>query len=156
MKTRHMYKRQVKKRGNSSRSFNGRGPCLFVLEPDDPLLEEKIKKLEENPYPKYRINHMSWWERELPSRAEMGEGLENLRKHGNRVDYILTHCTHNVLRCRLDDGRGKYRRDCLSDYFQEIRQSVAYKYWLFGHFHTDRVFKNERSRCLYRQMMRLL
>ena len=30
---------------------------------------------------------VSWWERELPSEQEMSEGIENLKKYGNKVDY---------------------------------------------------------------------
>lgn len=73
-----------------------------ILEPDDPDFKEKKKRLDKAPFALYRINHMSWWERELPSEEEMKEGLNNLAKQNNKVDYILTHSP--ILHC-LDKWR---------------------------------------------------
>jgi len=40
---------------------------------------------------------IDWWAREAPTYAEMDYGLENLEKHGNKVDYIISHnCPKNV------------------------------------------------------------
>lgn len=47
----------------------------------------------------FRIEHISWWKEELPNFAEMNEGLNNLRKHNNKVDYIISHtCSSNTLK----------------------------------------------------------
>ena len=59
-----------------------------ILEPDDPNFKEKKKQLDKDPFALYRINHVSWWERELPSENEMEMGLNNLKKENNKVDYI--------------------------------------------------------------------
>jgi len=40
----------------------------------------------------FRINHVSWWKQELPSEEEMEHGRQTLTAHGNKVDYIITHC----------------------------------------------------------------
>lgn len=40
----------------------------------------------------FRVNHVSWWERELPNQEEMDEGRKNLAEHNNEVDFIITHC----------------------------------------------------------------
>lgn len=48
----------------------------------------------------FRINHISWWQEELPSQKEMDEGIENLVKYGNKVDYIITSLpTNKDFRC---------------------------------------------------------
>jgi hypothetical protein len=55
-----------------------------ILEPDDPDFKIKKKKLDErNAW--YRINHKTWWERELPSNEEMQEGLDNLQYRGYKI-----------------------------------------------------------------------
>lgn len=55
-----------------------------ILEPEDPLFKEKKKRLDRDPYARYRINHVTWWERELPSEAEMQEGSA-----GDPADHIV-------------------------------------------------------------------
>ena len=34
----------------------------------------------------------SWWPEEIPSQEELNEGIENLKRNENKVDYIITHC----------------------------------------------------------------
>lgn len=59
-----------------------------ILETDDP----RIAEWQYDYCKMFRINHISWWQEELPSQKEMDEGIENLVKYGNKVDYIITHC----------------------------------------------------------------
>lgn len=127
-----------------------------ILDPADPDFKDKKRKLDRNPYALYRVAHVSWWERELPSGEEMEEGQKNLEKLGNKVDYIITHSPYTSLLRQIDGGSGLYRRDRLTDYLQEIRDSVAYKHWLFGHMHINRTFYWERSSCIYEQIVRIL
>lgn len=127
-----------------------------ILEPDDPDFKEKKRRLDRDPYALYRINHVSWWERELPNEEEMSEGLRNLQKRNHKVDYIITHSPYTSLLAQMDGGSGLYRRDRLTDYLQEIQQTVDYKAWFFGHMHVNQAFHWERSYCLYEQILRLL
>lgn len=127
-----------------------------ILEPDDPDFKEKKKRLGKDPFALYRINHISWWERELPNEEEMNEGMVNLEKQNNKVDYIITHSPYTSLLRQMDGGSGLYQRDRLTDYLQEIKQNVDYKAWLFGHMHQNKTFHWERSSCLYEQIIRIL
>lgn len=127
-----------------------------ILEPDAPDFKEKKKRLDRNPFALYRINHISWWERELPNEEEMKEGFINLIKKNNKVDYIITHSPYTSLLKKMDGGFGSYQSDRLTDYLQEIKQTVDYKHWLFGHMHQNRTFHWERSSCLYEQIIRIL
>lgn len=127
-----------------------------ILEPDEPDFKEKKKRLDRNPFALYRINHMSWWERELPNEEELKEGLVNLEKYDNKVDYIITHSPYTSLLRQMDGGSGLYQSDRLTDYLQEIKQTVEYKHWLFGHMHVNHTFHWERSSCLYEQIIRIL
>lgn len=125
-----------------------------ILDPEDPDFRKKKRMLDRD-HVFYRVKRRSWWEREMPSEEEMQEGIVNLKKEGNKVDYILTHCTYNALLPQLDGGSGTYERDYLSDYFQTIKQTVDFKHWLFGHFHMNKTFHWERASCLYEQIIRI-
>lgn len=122
-----------------------------ILDPDDPDFMEKRKRLNHGFLP-YRIKHYSWWEDELPSQAEMDEGIKNLKKHNNQVDFIVTHCcassTQELLR------HGVYKSDRLTDYFETIRQKVTFKKWFFGHYH-DNLNVNEKETLIYEQLIRV-
>lgn len=127
-----------------------------ILEPDDPNFKEKKKQLDKKPYALYRINHVSWWERELPSEEEMQEGWNNLEKQNNEVDYIITHSPYTSLLREMDGGSGLYKSDYLTDYLQKIKQIVKYKKFFFGHMHQNVNFNLEKAICIYEQIIRIL
>ena len=62
-----------------------------VLEMDDPDFERKYRELR---FARkfFRINHVSWWEGELPTGETLDAAWENLLLHGKKVDYVLSHC----------------------------------------------------------------
>ena len=124
-----------------------------ILEPDQ---KKMIKEWNKDPFKLFRINHVSWWKEELPSEEEMQEGLENLRKNGNRVDYVLTHSPYTSLLRQIDGGSGFYQSDILTDYLQQVKQTVDFKHWLFGHMHTNQTYQWERASCLYEQIIQIL
>ena len=107
-----------------------------------------------NDYTKlFRINKISWWDRELPSEKEMEEGIKNLEKHNWKVDYILTHSPSASVIALL--GQGLYEQDILTKYLEEIRCKTEYKHWMAGHMHTDRSI-NDKDILLYEQIVRVV
>lgn len=122
-----------------------------VLEKDDP----RIKVWNKDYSKMFRINHVSWWERELPSAKEKEEGLKNLKAVENKVDYIITHSPYTSLLKQMDGGNILYQTDDLTDYLQIIKDTVTYKHWLFGHMHINQTYNMERSSCLYEQIIRI-
>lgn len=123
-----------------------------ILEKDDPRIEEWQK----DGFKMFRVNHISWWEQELPSEEEMIEGLANLEENNNKVDYIITHSPYTSLLKQMDSGSGFYKSDILTDYLQQIKQTVDYKQWIFGHMHVNQMFHWEKSACIFEQISRLL
>lgn len=126
-----------------------------ILEPSDPDFKLKKKKLDRNPFALYRINHVSWWEKELPNTDEMEEGLRNLANHGNEVDYIITHSPYTSILNQIEGGLLFYKPDMLTDYLQKIKETVSYKAWYFGHLHIEREFTDDKSTCLYENIIEL-
>ena len=125
-----------------------------ILEPDDPDFKEKIRQLDKNPYSLYRINHISWWERELPSENEMEMGLDNLKKQNNKVDYIITH-SPSTSELYLMGGKGLYQSDILTNYLEEVKANTEYKRHFFAHMHVNKAI-NDKDICLYEQIIRIL
>lgn len=97
----------------------------------------------------WRIEGKSWWKEELPSQLEMNYGLANLAAHNNKVDYIITHTCYPSALLKMG---GDYRIDELSDFFNQIRVTVDYKYWFFGHMHNDYRIIDDNTKCLYRDI----
>lgn len=126
-----------------------------ILDPEDPDFKAKRRELDLNPFSLYRINHWSWWERELPSEEEMAEGIENLKKHNNKVDFIFTHSPYTSILKFMDGGAGLYNSDILTDYLQQIKETVDYKAWLFGHMHVCQSFNWDKAHCLYEQIIQI-
>ncbi len=133
--------------GASSHDIDG-----GILEPDDPDFKKKKKQLDRGWQP-YRINHVSWWKQELPSEAEMEEGRRNLTKYGNQVDYIVTHCCSSSTQVLL--GGGMYQSDLLTDYLEEIRPTVSFRKWFFGHYHDNQNVSAEEI-LIYEQVIRIV
>lgn len=103
----------------------------------------------------YRIDHISWWAREMPSEAEMEEGRKNLAACGNKVDYIITHSPCTGLIAELEGGEGHLVPDALTDYLEQVRETVSYGHWLFGHMHVNMPYPVYASSCLYEQIVRI-
>lgn len=132
--------------GASSHDIDG-----GILEPDDP--KYLIKKMElDMGWKPYRINHVSWWQQELPSEEEMEEGRKNLQANNNTVDFIVSHCCASGTLPFLD--LETYESDILNTYFEELRQKVHFTKWFFGHYHDNKNV-NAKEILLYEQIIRI-
>lgn len=103
-----------------------------------------------------RREHISWWAREMPSFEELDEGLANLKRHNNTVDYIVTHsCDEKALWYPPLRERGvkmeTFPENRLLSYFEDI---VTYKHWYFGHYHMDGNLTDKKS-VLFQQVLPL-
>ena len=89
-----------------------------------------------------RTEGISWWPEEMPSAEEYKRGLENLNKHNNRVDYILTHTAPSFIVGELGlefmEGEEELQR-----YLEELAQNISFEKWFCGHFHEDMVIEEK-------------
>lgn len=107
-----------------------------ILDLFDVDLAKKIKRLDDACKFMYRINHLSWWEQEMPSKEEYNEARRNLERVGWKVDTIITHCAPDSAQAIL--GHGMYEPDELTHFLQEVYERCNFKHWYFGHYHDDR------------------
>lgn len=120
-----------------------------ILEADDPQLKQKISRLKKQGKVCFRVNHQSWWEEEIPSEEEYAEAKKNLAAHGNKVDYIFSHCAPTWVVELL--GNGEYTSDRLTDFLDWVSENVEYREWYFGHYHDN--LKIGQSHFLLYQMV---
>lgn len=132
--------------GASSHDISG-----GILDRTDPDFQNKKRRLNRE-WKSYRINHESWWAQELPSHGEMAEARINLAEHDNKVDFIVSHCCASSTQTLL--AGTFFQTDILTDFFEELRQTVTYKKWFFGHYHDNRNISAEEI-LLYEQIIQI-
>lgn len=71
----------------------------------------------------------------------MEEGLRNLAAHNNTVDYIITHCAPTTVQYAF--GLDNYEKDMLTEYLEQIKKTVSFEHWFYGHYHKDRTICNK-------------
>lgn len=114
--------------------------------------KEKASELEKQGKYMYRVKDVSWWEEELPTKDEMDNGWENLKKHDYKVDFIITHSPPASVIALL--GFGLYEQDVLTKYLEEVRAKTKFYKHFMGHMHVNRVL-NEKDNLLYEQIIRI-
>lgn len=98
----------------------------------------------------HRREGVSWWSEENVSFLECERALMNLDRYDNKVDFILTHTCPNHFIKKLSSYIVK---DPASDFFDELKKSVKFKRWYFGHHHVD--LDVGKYSCLYDRIVRL-
>ncbi len=98
----------------------------------------------------FRVKGWSWWPEEMPSEEEMERGLKNLEEHGNRVDFVVTHCPpSSILPMCTTEGPNE-----LTDYFDKVAERIEFRKWYFGHYHQDRAI-SDKYIILYKKIMQI-
>ena len=82
----------------------------------------------------------------------MPNRVRNLAAHDNCVDYIVTHCCSSSTQAVI--GGGKFTTDVATRYLEDIKQSVKFKKWFFGHYHDNKNV-NANEILIYEQIIRI-
>lgn len=123
-----------------------------ILDYNDEHWREQAKALERDGKYMYRVKGLTWWEQELPTEEEMQNGINNLEKHGNKVDYIITHSPCASVIALL--GKGLYKQDKLTQYLEKIRQNTECIKHICGHMHLDK-YVTSKDIILYDQIVQI-
>lgn len=95
---------------------------------------------------KYRKEGLSWWPQEEISNAEVDNAIENLAKHDNTVDIVVSHTAPQPVVTELQRflptwsyrDWGVRRDDPSAAQLERLRKLLTAKDWYFGHFHIDK------------------
>jgi len=94
----------------------------------------------ESPDREMRTEHKTWWREEMPARAELEEGVENLEELSCQVDFILTHEPPALIKRSIAARRSKPEQvSKLNCYLQEVNNNCTFKKWYFGSCHEDKI-----------------
>lgn len=98
----------------------------------------------------FRVEHISWWEEELPSEKEMERGIKNLSGHNWNIDYVVSHCAPAGVAALS----GYSDRNRLTQYFEAVSEKLSFRKWFFGHYHENRQMLGKYI-LLYEQVIRI-
>ncbi len=103
-----------------------------------------------------RREGLSWWKQELPTYEELDEGIANLKRYGNKVDYIITHsCSERALAYPQIRSSATLKLSCPeSQMLSYIEENAECRRWYFGHFHIDAEL-GDKYTALYQNIVRL-
>jgi predicted phosphodiesterase len=101
-----------------------------------------------------RQENISWWERELPNYSEIIEATDNLEKNDYKVDYIITHCMPSSLIPEILT-KEFIQYDSLTNFLDMVKDTVEFKRWYCGHYHTDYNYTDFPLTVLYDQIIPL-
>ena len=86
-----------------------------------------------------------WWNNEQLSPEEMKDCMRQIQTFaatGKHIDFIMTHtCPYSIEPRDMFLGFIDQSTvdDSMERWLDEVKESVTWKYWLFGHFHADRI-----------------
>ena len=123
---------------------------------DDGILEigdPKIKQWQKDWTKMFRVNHLSWWEQEVPAHYERTNAIKNLLAVDNKVDFILTHALPSSDIYIIDKYLAKPNE--FEIWLEEnIRSKVDYIGWISGHYHIDRA-ASYKDLCIYERILQV-
>ncbi len=91
----------------------------------------------------YRKENNTFWKQELPTKEEMNFAINNLEKHNNTVDYIITHEPPITLNKYLDVSTDIFDTNHLNKKFASISEYVNFEKWFFGKCHLDKIISKK-------------
>lgn len=98
-----------------------------------------------------RINHVSWWEQEMPGDAEYENGIKELKKNDFKVDYVISHSLPQSVVEKLCIDR---ESDALTEYFDSLlADGLDFEQWFAGHYHTEKA--TDKYNVLYKNIIRI-
>ena len=103
----------------------------------------------------FRTPHETWWEEEEPSEDDFRNALENLQKHNNQVNYILTHTIPEKVRntCFAPYKNFINYESPVEQFLDTVLDQITYDQWFAGHIHIDKEFEDYHLRILFNSIV---
>jgi len=100
----------------------------------------------------------SWWKEEEPTEEEIAYGREQLMRHADTIDYVITHETPLMARAFISRSKevdDDYPLPALFDeWYRTLESAPNFKKWYFGHMHADQVI-TPKLRALHSNILPL-
>ena len=98
-----------------------------------------------------RTKGKNWWDAEMPNEQEYDNAKNNLEKNNFKVDYIITHSAPTSIQ---NDIAPTYEINKLTEFFESIKNKLAFQKWFFGHYHKD-VNCGEKFKGVFNSFVRI-
>ena len=93
----------------------------------------------ESPDIEIRFEMNTWSDKEIPTREELLEGVENLQKLGGKVDIIVTHEPPARIKDFLLLNTGLDAPiTAINTYLEDVGKTCKFSHWYFGSLHLDK------------------
>lgn len=100
----------------------------------------------ESPDIDLRFENNTWFREEIPSPAQLREGIENLDKNGGKVDIIITHEPPAKIKSFLTlKDKDPVRITAFNQYLEQINDNAEFSKWYFGSMHRDKYISSSHT-----------
>ena len=110
-----------------------------ILDPGKPDFKKRFRQLKAR-NALFRVRGQRWGPEEMPSEKEYQTARKTLECADWEVDYVVTHCGPTSIVKLLDT---RYEADRLTDFLEELHMRLKFHYWLFGHYHNNRIIEDQ-------------
>ena len=103
----------------------------------------------------FRMENITWWREEIPSKEEFKRAKRNLARVGNAVNLVFTHAAPRRFLSPHKAALGfdpALSNDEAVRMLSELEPSISYQRWYFGHYHLDYFDKARKARWMYRNI----
>lgn len=100
---------------------------------------------------------LDWWREEIPSYQELDLCLDNIEKHNNIVDFVITHTCPTEITTWIKETYGllsERDKDPTCQMLSHINSVLTFKAWYFGHWHKN--FSYGKYHCLRHRISRVV
>lgn len=107
----------------------------------------------ESPDIDIRFEMDTWSDKEIPTREELVEGVENLQKYGGKVDLIITHEPPAKIKDFLMLHSGSDASiTAINTYLEDVSRICKFKHWYFGSLHMDKFISSSHT-CVFNNII---
>ncbi|MBR3095846.1 MAG: metallophosphoesterase [Clostridia bacterium] len=107
----------------------------------------------ESPDIEIRFEMNTWSDKEIPTREELLEGVENLQKLGGKVDIIVTHEPPARIKDFLLLNTGLDAPiTAINTYLEDVGKTCKFSHWYFGSMHMDKFISSTHA-CVFQNVL---
>ena len=88
----------------------------------------------------HRTEGKNWWKEEMPSDEDYEKAENSLEKNSFQFDYVITHSASTSVQKEIAPT---YEINKLTDFLEDVKNSIYCKKWFFGHYHKDVVVNSK-------------
>lgn len=93
----------------------------------------------ESPDIEIRFEMNTWSEKEIPTRDELVEGVDNLQKYSGKIDIVVSHePPAKIKEFLMLQTNSEASITAINTYLDDVSRTCEFKHWYFGSLHMDK------------------